>query len=155
MRNILWIRSAGLRGTKADSVGILEAGAVYTLYLRAVRQSRMQMPGTISNTVNVTSQTPDPDPGNNEYTEVITLEGSADLSITKTAYPDTAISGEKLTYTIYVTNKGPSDAVNILISDALPPALENAQYSIDGVNFLPLERTIQSDIPVCRRRHYP
>ena len=121
---------------ESHTVGILEAGAVYTLYLRA-SVSPDAVPGTISNTVNVTSQTPDPDPGNNEYTEVITLEGSADLSITKTAYPDTAISGEKLTYTIYVTNKGPSDAVNILISDALPPALENAQYSIDGVNFLP------------------
>lgn len=121
---------------ESHTLGILEAGAVYTLYLRAF-VSPDAVPGTISNTVNVTSQTPDPDPGNNEYTEVITLEGTADLSVTKTAYPDTAISGEKLTYTIHVTNKGPSEAVNILISDVLPPALENAQYSIDGVNFLP------------------
>ena len=117
-------------------VGILEAGAVYTLYLRA-SVSPDAVPGTLSNTVNVASQTPDPDPGNNEYTEVITLEGTADLSVTKTAYPDTAISGEKLAYTILVTNKGPSDAVNIVISDMLPPGLENAQYSVDGINFLP------------------
>lgn len=129
--NTLWFPWNG-----SFPAGTLEPGTVYTLYLRAV-VSPDAVPGTISNTVTVSSQTPDPDPYNNEYTEVVTLEGSADLSLTKTASPEPAITGQKLTYTIQVTNNGPSEAANIVISDLLPPGLENVEYSTDGVNFLP------------------
>lgn len=48
---------------------------------------------------------------------------SADLLMTKLDSPDPIIAGETLTYTITVTNNGPDDAENVVVSDTLPLAL--------------------------------
>jgi uncharacterized repeat protein (TIGR01451 family) len=49
-----------------------------------------------------------------------TVPGGADLSINKTALPDLAEIGSALTYTITITNSGPSDATDVVLVDALP-----------------------------------
>jgi uncharacterized repeat protein (TIGR01451 family) len=46
--------------------------------------------------------------------------GSADLSITKTDSPDPVLVDGLFTYTITVTNNGPDDAKNVVVSDDLP-----------------------------------
>jgi uncharacterized repeat protein (TIGR01451 family) len=74
----------------------------------------------ISNTANATSTTTDPNPGNNSSTALTTATASADLSIVKTA-PAAAANGSNLTYSITVTNNGPSDAASVTINDTLPP----------------------------------
>ena len=73
----------------------------------------------ISNTANTTSTTTDSNPGNNTSTALTTATGSADLSIVKTA-PAAATNGSNLTYTITVTNNGPSDAASVTMADTLP-----------------------------------
>jgi uncharacterized repeat protein (TIGR01451 family) len=45
---------------------------------------------------------------------------SADLSVTKTDSPDPAHVGQKLTYTVAVTNNGPDQATGVILSDTLP-----------------------------------
>ncbi|MGX5818574.1 PKD domain-containing protein [Chitinophaga lutea] len=44
------------------------------------------------------------------------------LRITKTA-PDTLIAGDAITYSLDITNSGPSDAVNVTITDTIPAVI--------------------------------
>jgi uncharacterized repeat protein (TIGR01451 family) len=78
--------------------------------------------GNLSNTATVTAPggVTDPTPGNNSSTDTDTLVPSADVSVTKTDSPDPVISGNNITYTITVTNSGPSDAQSLSLSDAVP-----------------------------------
>ncbi|MCY2974157.1 MAG: hypothetical protein NTW52_05760 [Planctomycetota bacterium] len=51
---------------------------------------------------------------------------SAPLSITKTASPTAVRTGDLITYTLTVTNNGPSLSTSTVISDPLPTGLSNA-----------------------------
>ena len=75
---------------------------------------------TLTNVASVTSDTNDPDTGNNMTTEDTLVERSSDLSITKTDGGAPVVAGTELTYTITATNNGPSNAANLTISDAVP-----------------------------------
>ncbi len=75
--------------------------------------------GTIDNTATVTSTTPDPDPANNNSTASTTIGANADLVVTKTGAA-AATAGSDVTYTITVTNGGPSDATSVSLTDTLP-----------------------------------
>ena len=46
--------------------------------------------------------------------------GPADLSLTKTDNPDPAPAGGDLLYTLVVTNSGPNNATNVVVTDTLP-----------------------------------
>jgi uncharacterized repeat protein (TIGR01451 family) len=81
------------------------------------------LPGTrgpLNNDARVSSQTFDDDLSNNLDTSGAVAVGSADLSVTKTDSPDPVVAGSQLTYTITVTNAGPSTADAVSISDQLP-----------------------------------
>ncbi|UCG23486.1 MAG: DUF11 domain-containing protein [Chloroflexota bacterium] len=76
--------------------------------------------GTLENTAEVSSFTSDGDPENNSFTLFTTAEAGADLSIGKAGWPETVTAGTSLTYTLIVSNSGPSDAVNVVMTDTLP-----------------------------------
>ncbi|HEX7166432.1 MAG TPA: hypothetical protein VF230_05565, partial [Acidimicrobiales bacterium] len=86
--------------------------------------------GVIHNDARAVSSTFDDDRSNNLATVPTTVTGVADLSITKTDSPDPVVAGEKLTYTITVTNGGPSTADDVKISDTLQSGLT----FVSGVN---------------------
>ncbi|GAA5107345.1 hypothetical protein GCM10023339_05250 [Alloalcanivorax gelatiniphagus] len=77
--------------------------------------------GTLSNTATVSSPTADPAPGNNSATSDAPVTGSADLAVTKTAAP--VVDGNVATYTIAVSNSGPSVARALTVSDTIPAPL--------------------------------
>src|SRR5918998_1741606 len=77
---------------------------------------------TLTNVASVTTTAFDPAPANNVSGDTITLNRQADLSITKTPRPASARPGDPVTWTLTVTNAGPSDARNVLINDALDVA---------------------------------
>ncbi len=80
-------------------------------------------PGTYSLTVTATS-------GNLQHSSsaqlIVSGPTSANLSLTKTASPNPAITLANLTYRLIVTNNGPSPATNVVVTDNLPA----------GVNFV-------------------
>jgi len=58
-----------------------------------------------------------------DYVCTVTNRASADLEVTKSASPRPAIPGTNVTYTLSVTNNGPSTAVNARVTDPLPAGL--------------------------------
>jgi uncharacterized repeat protein (TIGR01451 family) len=87
--------------------------------------------GTLSNTATVSAPggVTDPAPGNNAATDTDTLGTLADLSITKTDGQTFYYPGQSLTYTIDVTNAGPSPVTGASVADALPTDLTNASWT--------------------------
>jgi len=50
--------------------------------------------------------------------------GATDLSLTKSDSPDPVVAGNNLTYTITVSNPGPNDASNVVVTDNLPGGVD-------------------------------
>jgi uncharacterized repeat protein (TIGR01451 family) len=75
-----------------------------------------------TNTVVVTTTTPDKDPTNNEAQERTGVP--VDLSVVKTDDPDPVMPGSPLTYTLTVYNDGPSGAYDVVLTDTLPTEVQ-------------------------------
>jgi len=99
-------------------LGTIASGSSATITL--VVQISPSFTDSLSNTASVTSSTTDPDPGDNTVTETVAVNAQADLSIAKTDNPDPVVAGQSLTWTLAVSNAGPSTATNVLVTDALP-----------------------------------
>jgi LPXTG-site transpeptidase (sortase) family protein len=80
----------------------------------------------------VTSDTSDPVPGNNSDTEGTVITPVADLAVTKSDSPDPVLVGNNLTYTLAVTNLGPSPAANLVVTDTLPAGVTFVSASGTG-----------------------
>jgi uncharacterized repeat protein (TIGR01451 family) len=75
----------------------------------------------LNNAARVSGADPDPAPGNNVAEEQTTVETEADLSLSKTDLTDPIhVLTTPARYTLAVTNHGPSDARNVVLTDTLP-----------------------------------
>jgi uncharacterized repeat protein (TIGR01451 family) len=74
---------------------------------------------TLTNNANVSTTTIDTNQANNAAQATSTVTTSADVSVTKSG-PGDVNAGQNLTYTIVVTNAGPSAAQGISLTDAIP-----------------------------------
>ena len=98
----------------------LASGASVSYQLTIAIPAATRSP-SVSNTATIsTSPVLDPNAPNDAATDVDTVGTSADLSITKTDALDPVALGNDVTYTITVTNNGPSDAVGVVVTDTLP-----------------------------------
>ncbi len=102
------------------AVGALAAGERITYTIVVTANSDIANGVLLTNGVEVSSSTADPRPENNTANAVTTISRTSTLFVTKTGVPDPATAGEAITYTIAVTNSGPSDAATISTYDRLP-----------------------------------
>nr|MDQ3011423.1 DUF11 domain-containing protein [Acidobacteriota bacterium] len=77
-------------------------------------------PGIYNNVVTASSMSFDPVLANSTATDPVTVVARPDLAITKTVAA-VGTSGNTLTYNIVATNNGPSCALDVMITDPLPP----------------------------------
>ena len=116
-------------GTYDSSTGVWNVGDVASGESDTLRITATVDAGTggqtITNTARVTSADQiDLNPDNNSDTKGMTVSTKANLSVTKAGNPDPVIAGEQLTYTITVTNGGPSDATGVTVTDTLPAEVD-------------------------------
>ena len=89
--------------------------------------------GSVTNIAGVTGAETDPNPANNLYLRDTVVNASADLVLFKSGTPATATVGTPLTYTLLVTNAGPSDAFDVTLTDTLPASLTVGSVGPAGV----------------------
>ncbi|MGB8987670.1 MAG: DUF11 domain-containing protein, partial [Candidatus Sulfotelmatobacter sp.] len=115
--------AVGATGTITCTVGTLalNATAGFTLVLQV---NAATASGTnIADTATAASSNIVPSLTSNTATAsvVVANAGSATLAIVKTAMPSPTVpEGDTLTYTIGITNNGPSSATNVTVTDPLP-----------------------------------
>ncbi|HJU39647.1 MAG TPA: DUF5979 domain-containing protein, partial [Tahibacter sp.] len=105
------------------ALGDLAAGA--SVSVDATFAIAANASGSIVNTANVGSSTPDPDPSDNVSsvtTPIGTATTSADLRILKTG-PATVAAGDTIVYTLVVSNLGPDAVPDAIVSDPTPAGL--------------------------------
>jgi uncharacterized repeat protein (TIGR01451 family) len=100
------------------TIGNMLDGAIATLSLNAIFNG----PGQVINTATLTSLTPDPNPGDNTSSATVPAQ-VANLSLTKQANTATPDFGGNVTFTVTLSNAGPSTATNVKVADALPAGL--------------------------------
>jgi uncharacterized repeat protein (TIGR01451 family) len=95
-----------------------------TSFTISVKTSPSAPSGSISNTATITSATPDPDTSNNSSTATTgiaaTSTASADVSIDSVLGSTNAASGSTFSFQVVASNKGPSTAHHVQITDAVP-----------------------------------
>jgi uncharacterized repeat protein (TIGR01451 family) len=101
------------------SFGSMNTGAVATVTIIVTYSQG----GSMTNLVNVSPQATDPNPADNSASIVTTVIPLADLLVTQSVVPNPANVGNNLTYTVSVTNRGPSTATSTVLTDPLPAGL--------------------------------
>lgn len=101
------------------NLGSLASGASATITIRV----RADSVGSLSNSASVTGTESDPNAANNSSTITTTVAPSADLQVTMVDSADPVTAGTNFTYTLTVTNRGPSNATGVTVTDTLPAGM--------------------------------
>ncbi|HEY8739612.1 MAG TPA: DUF11 domain-containing protein, partial [Candidatus Dormibacteraeota bacterium] len=120
--------SASGSGNIADTVNLLSGGvATYTVSGTVSPNAT----GSLANTASaaVPAGYTDPNPANNSATDTDTLNPTADLSIVKTDGQTSAVPGQAISYTVTVTNSGPSSATGATVVDNVPGTITGVTWT--------------------------
>ncbi len=103
---------------------------------------------TVVNVASVSAASSDPDASDNAAGASVALTRQADLRVSKAAGAASIAPGASTTYTVTVTNDGPSDAVNVTATDAVgDPALVLTRASAPGAACAVSAETARCTIP--------
>lgn len=110
-------------GTLVFTLGDMAPGAVNTVTIEVTPSAA----GDITNTATATTDAGDANVADNQSTTTVTVNANSttatDLAITKSATPEPVVPGQLLTYTLGVTNNGPSDVTDATVTDVVPSGL--------------------------------
>jgi uncharacterized repeat protein (TIGR01451 family)/fimbrial isopeptide formation D2 family protein len=145
---------ANAAGTVTCSIGNLAAGESHDYAIqvkvkpsaKAEREALGMSTTEIENTATVSSTTDDPEPGNNSSSTETTLEESADVGIEKSGPTLPVVQGNTFTYTLTVTNAGPSDAESVQVSDPLPGEVSFEEIETDTGTCGEAAGTVECDL---------
>ena len=127
---------AGCAGTTTVtcSLGTVASGATPTTINLAVSVGLSAANRASINTATVSNTTVDPDPTDNSSSATVGVGNVANLSLAKTASPDTANIGDMVTFNYAVTNSSPAGETSggstglgttgAVITDPLPPGIQ-------------------------------
>jgi uncharacterized repeat protein (TIGR01451 family) len=107
-------------GAPTCSLGNVANGQSASYTLTVLVGSDVPPATTLNNSASVGSDTPDDNAANDLASAQTTVTASADLAITKVDLADPSPVAELLSYSIQVTNNGPSDAAGVVVTDTLP-----------------------------------
>ena len=115
-------------GNIATTVTVLPAG---TVTFSATGTVSPTATGTLANTATVTAPggVTDPNATNNSATDTDTLAPTADLAVTKTDGQASEVPGTPVTYTIAVSNAGPSASGAATVTDTFPASLAGVTWT--------------------------
>ena len=141
-----------LATTVTCTIGDLIAGGRVTITVDVTATEETD----INDVATVSATTPDPNLTNNRATGSISVSAVADVGISKADSPDPLNNGTVLTYTLTISNAGPSTARNVVASDNLPAGVSIISVSassgtcnagVPGDPFLPTVCTFNSIPP--------
>jgi uncharacterized repeat protein (TIGR01451 family) len=101
-------------------LGDIAVGERVTITVLGAVAANLPAGVTVTNSVTVDSSTTDPDRTNNSDTHPVEIVTAAQLAISKRDLTDPTAAGGQLTYEVRVRNFGPSDALNVAVTDTLP-----------------------------------
>ena len=107
---------ANSNGTVTCALGNLQNASTASVTVTAVAAAT----GTFASTVSASANEVDPDPASNTASVEVTVSPSADISVTQISKPDTLLVNDNITYTVTLTNNGPSTASAVNLVDNLP-----------------------------------
>lgn len=107
-------------GIVTANLGPMSAGGTATILVTVLPA----VAGVFSTTASVSSDQPDFNLANNNVTLVDHINPpTADLSVGLFAAPNSLLVGQNVTYTVSVTNNGPSSASSIMVTNSYPAGL--------------------------------
>jgi uncharacterized repeat protein (TIGR01451 family) len=101
--------------TRADALAAVSSYPVITITVSVAGTA----PNSVVNTATVAGGG-ELNGTNDTATDTVTIVSSSDLAITKSGAPNPVKQGQTVTYTLVVTNNGPTDASGVSVTDTLP-----------------------------------